>query len=433
MSKKAVIALVIVFALLIPLVTVMQSKEAKAQPNIIVIPDDYSTIQSAIDAANAGDTVFVRGGSYSVGGGAWGISIDKPISLIGEGSQITIINSNAYARYGESGAIQILSDGVTVQGFSIVGNGEGLFGVDLENGNYTHQPSHCKILDNVVLNNYEGIASYSYSEFNVVAGNTVSGNSGTGIYLASSNSIISGNNVTGNSGGGIVVDSAKNVTISQNTVTGNGLENPPEFSSGINLRWYGPFYVFGNKVSGNGFGIQFGENCSNSEVYSNDIVSNQRGVNLFNFAIESSDNSVGTGNVVYKNNFNNSENAFAEHDYPFGNISNIYYATGNVTDQVCWDNGTVGNYWSDYLTKYPNATQVDSEGIGNTPYEIDANNIDHYPLLTAINISSSSPSPIASPNPTPSPSVPEFQSWILLPLLLASTLLIIYKRKEVEK
>ena len=66
-----------------------------------------------------------------------------------------------------------------------------------------------------------------------------------------------------------------------------------------------------------------------------------------------------------------------------------------------WDNGTIGNYWSDYQTKYPNANEIDNSGIGNTPYVIDANNIDHYPLLK--------------------PSViPEFRSLlIIMPLLLS--------------
>jgi len=35
-----------------------------------------------------------------------------------------------------------------------------------------------------------------------------------------------------------------------------------------------------------------------------------------------------------------------------------------------WDNGERGNYWSDYLTRYANATEVDDSGIGDTPYVI---------------------------------------------------------------
>jgi parallel beta-helix repeat protein len=46
-----------------------------------------------------------------------------------------------------------------------------------------------------------------------------------------------------------------------------------------------------------------------------------------------------------------------------------------------WDNGCEGNYWSDYATRYPEASQVNSTGIWDTPYEIDSNNIDRFPLM----------------------------------------------------
>ena len=38
-----------------------------------------------------------------------------------------------------------------------------------------------------------------------------------------------------------------------------------------------------------------------------------------------------------------------------------------------------GNYWSDYETRYPNAS-YDEFGIWNTPYVIDSSNQDNYPL-----------------------------------------------------
>jgi hypothetical protein len=43
-----------------------------------------------------------------------------------------------------------------------------------------------------------------------------------------------------------------------------------------------------------------------------------------------------------------------------------------------WDNGfpSGGNYWSDYTGTYTNG-----DGIGDTPYVIDANNQDRYPLM----------------------------------------------------
>jgi hypothetical protein len=54
---------------------------------------------------------------------------------------------------------------------------------------------------------------------------------------------------------------------------------------------------------------------------------------------------------------------------------------------IAWDDGypSGGNYWSDYtgldLYKGANQTVAGSDEIGDTPYTVDANNIDHYPLM----------------------------------------------------
>ena len=53
----------------------------------------------------------------------------------------------------------------------------------------------------------------------------------------------------------------------------------------------------------------------------------------------------------------------------------------NGTDVVFWDNGVVGNYWSDYLIRYPDATQNSTTATYNTPYTIDTNNKDNHPLI----------------------------------------------------
>jgi nitrous oxidase accessory protein NosD len=41
-----------------------------------------------------------------------------------------------------------------------------------------------------------------------------------------------------------------------------------------------------------------------------------------------------------------------------------------------WDNGTQGNYWSDY-----NGTDANHDGIGDTPYSIDVLDRDRFPLM----------------------------------------------------
>jgi len=51
-------------------------------------PGNYSTIQSAIDDASSGDTVFVYNGTYYEH-----INVDKSIWLIGESNESTCINS----------------------------------------------------------------------------------------------------------------------------------------------------------------------------------------------------------------------------------------------------------------------------------------------------------------------------------------------------
>lgn len=46
-----------------------------------------------------------------------------------------------------------------------------------------------------------------------------------------------------------------------------------------------------------------------------------------------------------------------------------------------WDNGSLGNYWSDYEMRYPNATN--NGVVWDTPYEINGSttDVDNYPLV----------------------------------------------------
>jgi nitrous oxidase accessory protein len=354
-------------------------------PRTLVVPDGYATIQDAIESARAGDTVFVRKGIYNEA-----LTIDKPLSLVGEESQDTII-INRYQRYGPQFVIRVSADRVTISGFTIKGAEVGIW---VETIGSIHQPSGCRIIGNNLVNTSNGIHSFGGDSL-VISENNITGNIEYGIYHSSSSSTISRNNIAGNGWAGIIVDSCNNVTINGNSITGNGIDEDgqPEVIGGLLLRWDGLYEVYGNNITDNqGYGIGFGEGCNNSIVRENEIERNGIGVNLLNFVLVG-DATIGSGNICYQNNLiDNSRNAFVEHAYLY-NISNIFDAVGNGTDIVAWNNGKEGNYWSDYLSKQPNATEVGTSGIGNTPYVIDGDNIDHYPLMQPVDISTASPLP----------------------------------------
>ncbi|MFC1668170.1 hypothetical protein ACFL1T_02150 [Chlamydiota bacterium] len=69
----------------------------------ITVPDDYTEIQDAIDAAQYGDTVFIREGEYWTGsyvgpgyGALYLITLKEGVNLLGEGSDKTIIEHYGY-------------------------------------------------------------------------------------------------------------------------------------------------------------------------------------------------------------------------------------------------------------------------------------------------------------------------------------------------
>ena len=352
---------------------------AKAEPKTITVPDDYSTIQAAIGNASAGDTVFVRNGVYN----GTRITIDKALSLIGENRQETIV-IGVRGYISPLGAIHVTADNVTISGFAIKDSDLGILIED----SYEHVPSGCQIIDNDIVNNGEGIVTRGKTIS--VVGNNIAGSGSYGISVSSSNTTISGNTITDSGYSGMIVDMSENVTISGNTVTYNGVnekDGPIKFRGGLNLRWNGPFYVYGNKIDDNkGYGIQLGEGCNNATIYDNSINRNSIGIKLLNFVL-GGDATIGLDNSVYRNNLiGNSQQALVEATYGYAGNSKDF-ALVNGTDVVVWDNGKEGNYWSDYQSRYPNAVEAGSSGIGDTPYVIDENNLDNYPFLRPLDIS----------------------------------------------
>jgi pectin methylesterase-like acyl-CoA thioesterase len=64
-GKTLALVLALIFLILTPLV-ILQPVTVKAQSKTIVVPDNYPTIQAAIDNAISGDTIYVKQGTYQL-------------------------------------------------------------------------------------------------------------------------------------------------------------------------------------------------------------------------------------------------------------------------------------------------------------------------------------------------------------------------------
>ncbi len=84
----------------------------------IIVPDDYPTIQGAVNAASDGDIVFVRNGTYYEH-----VCVNKTVSIVGQDRNTTTIDGNQTGT-----VVTVTADNVNIGGFTVQ-NGEA--GLDL--------------------------------------------------------------------------------------------------------------------------------------------------------------------------------------------------------------------------------------------------------------------------------------------------------------
>ena len=193
----------------------------------------------------------------------------------------------------------------------------------------------------------EGAIGLSYSLNNNITENNVANNqySISITYESSSNNII-GNSIT-NSDGAILLASSNN-----NNVSGNQMNNNQQ---GIRLDDSSENSISGNSIANGDEAITL-TSSSDNVITENDVTGNQKGISL----TSSSDNRIFHNSLVSNTNQVNS-----------------------LDSLNAWDDGypSGGNYWSDYETRYPEAEELDDSGIWDTPYVIDQDNSDNYPLM----------------------------------------------------
>ncbi|MBT0160806.1 PKD domain-containing protein [Candidatus Bathyarchaeota archaeon A05DMB-2] len=183
-------------------------------PKTIIVPDDYPTIQEAINNASNGDTVYVRQGIYFEN-----IILNKTISLVGENKTMTIINGNMTGT-----TVIVKAYNATIKEFTITNGTNG--------GLVIFGSSEIIVANNVVTNNYGPKYSYYFSGAGIIASNSmnciitqnlVSSNDETAIEIRSSNNItVDANNIDRN-GGGIFISGSSGCILRRNNITGHRL------------------------------------------------------------------------------------------------------------------------------------------------------------------------------------------------------------------
>jgi parallel beta-helix repeat protein len=172
-------------------------------------------------------------------------------------------------------------------------------------------------------------------------------------YKSSYNNII--DNIANYNSVGFVIELSGDNIVKNNTANYNTV--------GINLRYSGNNIVFGNNANNNQWSGIFLEASSGNEIaYNYAGHNNDHGIQLKN-----SDD-----NIIHDNNLVNNMKSDASDD------------SGNNQ----WDDGAVGNYYSDFHKAFNGCKDANADSICDSAYEIPggsfrSRSLDRYPLATS--------------------------------------------------
>ena len=295
MNKKVFVAATILVPILISILAIVQIVDlAKAESQTIIVPDNYPTIQQAINNASEGDTIYVRKGVY-----VENPIVNKSVSLIGEDRDATIIDVTA--------GLAVESNSVTLSGFTIY---DGRRGISLS-GN------HCSISGNKITDSTNGIVLFG-CEKNSITGNTFKSiGLSSAIQLNFANRNLVNNNLIYSCVEGIQLREGS----SNNILTGNTIVNCQDVAirllgSNLGSKWLGP---------------------DNNSIMQNEISSSGCGTTIYG----------ANGNIISNNNYvYNTVQFLANEDYY---LSFGYNRSINTIN---------GNFWSDYKGKDANGDEV---------------------------------------------------------------------------
>lgn len=197
-----------------------------ADENIIRVPEEYPTIQAAIDAASPGDVVLVAPGTYTES-----ITLKSGVTVRGSGADVTVIDGS---RVRDAVLAREIAES-TITGFTIIGGR--LSGIRndrssmiIEN-NIIHGGSTgsvvfdgsdgVSLVRNNVITNTRGSGILGIGTPVTIVNNVIIRNGSSGIEFWGSPITVTNNTIANNSGSGIVLRANTSATITNNVITGN--------------------------------------------------------------------------------------------------------------------------------------------------------------------------------------------------------------------
>ncbi len=455
MNKSIAIMLVLILTTL----STITFLPVKAEAKTITVPEDYPSIQEAVNSATDGDTIYVKAGNYSCAKNQT-LTIDKAITLTGENAQNTIINIDpplvpmaifTYQYMGYSDAIKIRADNVKVSGLTISTSG-GAISIDgdsielrnnIINSALSITGNYVKATDNI-LDTQGNSVTLSGSH------HTISNNTMKGVGCRASYSTITQNVITGQAVDGLIVIEGSSNTVYANKINADG--------------WYG--IVVRLNVNGTIIAQNFIEGCVgiHMEWASNSIVSANTIKNYAGIDLDRGSNNVFSENHLENNTIGlilgyDQTDISRQHGGPCASNNTVFHNNFVKNKQQAidwnwlgtnyWDSGGEGNYWSNY-----NGSDWTFDGIGDSPYKLDeaksyyaetTQGIDHYPLMVPFHVSSglkelpdgASVTPKTTDEQTSSkprePTTASSTEWIIIAILsigAAAALLVYFKVKK---
>lgn len=328
---------------------------------------DIKSLKAAISAAQTGDTILVKKGTYK----EYNIVIDKPLTIKGE--NFPVIDGEDQGEI-----IRIVSDDVTIDGLFIINVGT----------SYTSDHAAIRVvrsknflIQNVVLEKLFFGIYIEKSNNGKIYHNKIIGdaqdeyNSGNGIQLWYSKNVIVEHNIVQKVRDGIYLEFSDNITINENISTNN-------LRYGLHFMFSNDDLYTNNTFENNGAGVAvmfskrikmlnntFKENWGSAafglllkEINDAEIMDNVFEENTVGINIE------GSNRIVYSNNSFISNgyaikvlgacyaNTFEKNNFLYNSFDIAY--NSRINDNVFRD-----NYWSSY-TGY----DLDKDGVGDVPY-----------------------------------------------------------------